>query len=107
LRKDGSPLQTAVWIDWDGEHVLYNTAEGRAKTRHLRRDPRTSLFVFDGGNWYRWVSVSGTAELIEDGAEEHIHKLSRKYRGRDYDLPAGQKRIIVRVKPERVTAYGF
>jgi PPOX class probable F420-dependent enzyme len=107
LRKDGSPHQTAVWIDWDGEHVVFNTAEGRAKVRHLRRDPRTSAFVFDGANWYRWISVSGTAELIEEGAVEHIHKLSRKYRGRDYDLPPGQKRILVRFEPERVTAYGF
>jgi PPOX class probable F420-dependent enzyme len=87
--------------------VLYNTHEGRAKARHLRRDPRTSVFVFDGDNWYRWVSVSGTAELIEEGAVEHINKLSQKYAGKDYDLPPDQKRVIVRVKPERVTAYGF
>jgi PPOX class probable F420-dependent enzyme len=107
LRTDGSPHQTAVWVDWDGEHVLLNTHEGRAKARHLRRDPRVSVLVFDGDNWYRWVSVSGTAELIEEGAVEHINKLSHKYSGKDYALPPDQKRIIVRFRPERVTAYGF
>jgi hypothetical protein len=45
--------------------------------------------------------------LVEQGAAEHINKLSQKYDGKDYDLPPDQKRIIVRVRPERVTAYGF
>ncbi|HEV2590390.1 MAG TPA: pyridoxamine 5'-phosphate oxidase family protein, partial [Gaiellaceae bacterium] len=38
LREDGSPHATPVWIDTDGEKVLFNTAIGRAKERHLRRD---------------------------------------------------------------------
>ena len=107
LRADGSPHQTVVWVDWDGEHVVFNTHEGRAKARHVRRDPRVSVVVFDGANWYRWLSVSGTAELVEEGALEHVNKLAQKYTGEDYDLPPGQKRVIVRFRPERVTAYGF
>lgn len=107
LRADGSPHETAVWIDWDGEHVLFNITVARKKYRELQRDPRASVFVFDGDNWYRWVSVSGATELTLEGAEEHIHKLSRKYRGRDYVLRPGEQRVIVRLKPERVTAYGF
>lgn len=87
--------------------MLFNTAEGRAKARHLRRDPRASVLVFDNGNWYRWVSVSGAAELDEDGAVEHAHKLSHKYAGKDFDLPPAQTRVIVRVTPERVSTYGF
>jgi hypothetical protein len=45
--------------------------------------------------------------MTEEGAAEHINELSHKYRGRDYDLPAGQQRLIVRIKPQRVTAYGL
>jgi PPOX class probable F420-dependent enzyme len=107
LRADGSPHQTATWIDWDGEHVLFNITVTRRKYVELQRDPRASVFVFDGTNWYRWVSVSGTTELTLEGAAEHIHKLSRKYRGRDYVLKPGEQRVIVRLTPERVTAYGF
>jgi hypothetical protein len=66
-----------------------------------------SVFAFDGDNRYRWVTVSGTAELTLEGAAEHIHKLSHKYRGRDYVLKPEEQRVIVRVTPERVTAYGF
>lgn len=107
LRTDGSPHQTATWVDWDGERVLFNITVTRKKYEELQRDPRVSVFVFDGDDRYRWVTVSGTAELTLEGAEEHIHKLSRKYRGRDYVLRPGEQRVVVRVTPERVTAYGF
>ena len=41
VRPDGSPHSTVVWLDYDGENVVFNTAEGRAKPRHIRRT-RTS-----------------------------------------------------------------
>lgn len=107
VRPDGSPQQTVVWVDYDGENVIVNTAEGRAKPRYIRANPNVSVTVVDPETPYRWVAVSGPAEITEEGAVEHIHKLSRKYRGRDYDLPAGQQRLIVRIEPERVTAYGL
>ena len=106
IRRDGSAQLTPVWIDWDGENVVFNTAEGRAKPRNIRRNPVVSVQVVDRNDEYRWVSVTGSAEIEEDGAVEHIHELSRRYRGRDYDLTPGQQRLIVRVKPERVTARG-
>jgi PPOX class probable F420-dependent enzyme len=107
VRRDGSPHQSVVWVDYDGENVLVNTADGRAKPRHIRANPEVGVAVVDPQDPYRWISVSGPAEMTEDGAEEHIHKLSWKYRGRAYDLPKGQQRLLVRVKPERVTAYGL
>lgn len=106
LRRDGSPHQTAVWIDWDGEHVVFNITETRRKFDFVRNDPRASVFVFDGDDRYRWISVSGrVVELTTDGAEAHIHWLSNKYRGRDYTLRPGEQRVIARLAPERVTTY--
>jgi PPOX class probable F420-dependent enzyme len=106
VRPDGSPQLTTVWVDYDGENVLVNTATGRKKARNLEHDPRATVLVYDGRDPYKWVSVSGPVELTTEGAEEHINKLSRRYDGRDYDLPEGQQRVIARIKPERVTAYG-
>src|SRR5687768_7844743 len=83
LRADGSPHQTVVWVDWDGERALFNTAEDRTKTEYFRRAPRVPLLVVDRDDPWRWVSVSGTAELSLGGAEESIHKLGKKYRGWD------------------------
>jgi PPOX class probable F420-dependent enzyme len=102
IRPDGTPQLTPTWVDTDGEHVLVNTAEGRWKTRNLRRDPRISVTVVDRDDPYDWVSVTGTAELTHEGAEEHIHKLSHKYRGKDYDKPKDPQRILVRITPERI-----
>jgi PPOX class probable F420-dependent enzyme len=107
VRKDGSPHQTVVWVDYDGENVLVNTAEGRAKPRHIRANPHVGVIVVDPQDPYRWIAVSGRAEMTEEGAEEHIHKLSWKYFGRPYNLPPGQQRLLVRIQPERVTAYGL
>jgi len=102
VRPDGTPQLTPTWVDTDGEHVLINTAEGRWKPRYLRRDPRISVTVVDREDPYNWVSVTGTAELTHEGAEEHIHKLSHKYRGKEYDSPKDPQRILVRITPERV-----
>jgi PPOX class probable F420-dependent enzyme len=106
IRPDGTPHLSVVWVDWDGEHVLFNTAEGRAKPTYLRRDPRVTVFVMERDDPYTWISVTGSAELDEEGAEEHIHKLSRKYDGRDFSIPEGQQRLLVKVTPGRVDAYG-
>jgi PPOX class probable F420-dependent enzyme len=109
LREDGSPHATPVWIDTDGEHVLFNTAIGRAKERHLRRDPRIAVTVLPAENQQSgYVSVTGTAELSEDGAKDHIDKLAKKYLGQDeYPyLQPGERRVIVTVTPDKVDSMG-
>lgn len=103
LKEDGTPQTSIVWIDTDGEHLVFNTTNGRAKGRHLRRDPRVSVSVFDAENPYRYFEVEGVAELVLDGADDHIDELSRKYTGEDFDGP--RDRVIVKVRPERVFAY--
>jgi len=109
LRKDGSPHETVVWIDTDNGKVVFNTAVGRAKERYLRNDPRVGVMVIDPENAYRWVSVSGKAELTTEGADAEIDKLSKKYLGKD-EYPwrnPEEQRINVRITPEDVEATGL
>ena len=105
--EDGSPQLTTNWIDWDGHNVVFNTAEGRVKPQNIRRNPVVSICVFNQENPYQYVTVVGPAEISVEGAEEHINDLSHRYFGRDYAYVEGEKRLIVRVKPERVFARGF
>ena len=108
LREDGSPHATVVWVDADGG-LSFNTARGRAKPNHLEKDPRLSLTVVDPENPYRWVSVSGTAELVDEGADDQIDRLAKKYLGKDeypWRSPTEQ-RVSVRINPEKVDSYGF
>jgi PPOX class probable F420-dependent enzyme len=104
LYADGSPHNTVVWVDVDGDQVIMNTAVGRAKERHLRRDPRVAVSVLDPDDGFHLVSVTGTAELDESSGDAVIDALAKKYLGVDsypYRNPAEQ-RITVRITPDRV-----
>jgi PPOX class probable F420-dependent enzyme len=107
LRPDGTPQLTTVWVDAEDGVVLVNTAEGRYKEKYVRRDPRVSLYVRDEEDPYKWLAVTGDAELVSEGAEDHIDKLAKKYTGRD-TYPwrkEGERRIIIRIQPTRVISY--
>jgi PPOX class probable F420-dependent enzyme len=109
LREDGSPHSTIVWVDVEGDKVSFNTALGRAKPRHLEHDPRASVLMVDPKNSYKWVAVSGQAELTEEGADAQIDKLAKKYLGKDeypWRNPA-ETRVKVLIEPEKVDASGF
>lgn len=109
LMPDGSPQVTPVWVDIDGNEVLFNTAEGRQKDRNLRRDGRVAVSVADHGNPYRYVQVRGRIkERTEQGAEEHIDKLAQKYLGVDsYPYRSeSERRVLYRIEPEHVQVWG-
>jgi PPOX class probable F420-dependent enzyme len=109
LREDGSPHSTIVWVDVEGDKVSFNTARGRVKPRNLERDPRASLTVVDPDNAYRWVAVSGPAEMTEEGADAQIDKLAKKYLGKD-EYPwrnPEETRLKVLIEPEKIDATGF
>jgi PPOX class probable F420-dependent enzyme len=100
---DGSPEATLVWIETDGTYIYFNTAMHRLKARNLTRDPRVAIVVYDCNEPYRDViAIRGTAEMILDGAEHHIDKLSRLYEGKPFPFRPGETRVIVRVTPERI-----
>lgn len=109
LRADGSPQTTVVWVDVDENGPSFNTAAGRAKPRHLERDPRLSLIVVDPQDQYRWLAISGRADVTTDGADAQIDKLAKKYLGKDeYPWRNPQEtRVKVLIEPEKVDASGF
>jgi PPOX class probable F420-dependent enzyme len=109
LRPDGTPHSTVVWVDVDDEGVSINTAWPRAKPRYLQADPRIALLVVDPGDAYRWVSISGTATLTEDGANAQIDRLAKKYRGLDsypWHKPE-ETRVSVRISPTWIESRGL
>jgi PPOX class probable F420-dependent enzyme len=109
LREDGSPHSTIVWVDVEGDKVSFNTALGRAKPRHLEHDPRASVLMVDPNDSYKWVAVSGPAEVTEEGADAQIDKLAKKYLGKD-EYPwrnPEETRVKVLIEPEKVDASGF
>ena len=109
LRPDGSPHTTVVWVDVDDQGVSFNTAYGRAKPTYIADDGRVSLTVVDPNDPYRWISVSGTATLVDEGADDHIDRLAKKYIDADsypYRQP-DEQRVTVRITPTRIESRGL
>jgi PPOX class probable F420-dependent enzyme len=108
----GAPHQTVLWYELQGDEILLNTAAGRKKEDNLRQDPRVSLCIEDG---YRYVTITGKVELNEDQqvAQEDIRRLAIRYNGEQEgerqarDQFGKQHRITIRVKIDRLHAYGF
>jgi PPOX class probable F420-dependent enzyme len=108
-RTDGTPQVNPVWVDVQDDHVLLNSAKGRRWPANAARDPQLVLTIPNWENPYEYVSIRGhVAEITEDGADAHIDALAKKYLGVD-EYPSrrpGERRIIVRVEPDRVTHVG-
>src|SRR5512142_542564 len=98
---DGTPHVTPVWVDTDGEHIVFNTAKSRVKYESIVRNPVVAVSVVDKTNDYRTLWVKGVAELVEEGADTHIDRMAKKYLGQDtYPFRrAGEERVIVRIRP--------
>jgi PPOX class probable F420-dependent enzyme len=112
INKDGSPQQTPIWYDLDGNTILMNTAAGRIKHRNLQRDPRASFSVVDG---YRWVTITGHVELSDDQAiaQPDIKRLAIRYHGPEQgeqqarESFSSQRRVTIRLKIEHIIEGGF
>ena len=100
---DGPPNQSVMWFDVDADEpdiIVMNTMVRRLKYRQLQADPRVSLLVEDG---LTWVAMRGTVELDADfdRGMEGIRALGVRYHA-DPDRYAGQERVVIRMRVEKV-----
>ncbi|MFF1697348.1 PPOX class F420-dependent oxidoreductase [Streptomyces sp. NPDC058257] len=106
LGPDGAPQNSVVWIQREGDTVLFSSTARRQKVRNLERDPRISVSVFDLADPYTSVEIRGVAEILPDPEKRLPHELSHKYLGID---PPGEKdeetRVIVKVIPRKVVGF--
>jgi PPOX class probable F420-dependent enzyme len=107
LDAQGRPQVTMVWMDAEGDEVLFNTAEGRRKALNLRANPRVVVSVQNRNEPQSYLLVHGTAAITDSGADEHIDKLAKRLLGVDkypFRQP-GEKRVVVRIKPNRISGF--
>ena len=106
---DGTPQVTPVWVDFDGKHVIVNSARGRRKDKNMSQNSSVALSIMDPDNPYRYLEVRGrVAEITEEGADQHIDTMAKKYMGVDkypYRSPA-EKRVMYKIKPEHTSQMG-
>lgn len=109
IMPDGSPQVTPVWCDFDGRHILVNSAKGRVKDRNMRKNPRVALAIIDPKNPYRYLEVRGRIEEItEEGADAHIDRMAQKYLNveRYPHRSPGEVRVLYKIAPERFSSMG-
>jgi PPOX class probable F420-dependent enzyme len=106
---DGTPQVTPVWVDYDGTHLIVNSARGRQKDKNMQRNSSVALSIMDPENPYRYLEVRGrVAEITEEGAEDHIDKMAKKYIGEDrypWRRP-GEVRVLYKIEPQRTSQMG-
>ena len=109
LNPDGSPQITPLWVDLDGDDVVFNTAQGRKKARNLERDARVAVTVIDPDDQYNVVAFQGTvSDVTTEGADAHIDAMAKKYLGVDtYPMRReGEVRIRVTVRTDHIAMQG-
>jgi PPOX class probable F420-dependent enzyme len=109
FRRDGRPQMSPVGATVDEQgRVIVSTRAPAMKTRNLRRDPRVSVIVLNGGFYGDWAQVEGTAEIVEQ--PEAIELLVDYYRRmagehEDWDdyraAMVREQRVLVRFDIER------
>ena len=108
---DGQPQSSVVWVDYDGACATVNTTLERRKGRDLLANPRLSLLVVDPDNTTRFIQIRGDAELVSDGAVEHLDALTRaytrhpRYYGCIYPVDQADRetRVICRIHARRIS----
>jgi PPOX class probable F420-dependent enzyme len=107
IMPNGSPQVTPLWFNVEGDYILINSAQGRQKDRNMRSRPHVALAIMDPKDPYRYLQIRGdVVEVTAEGGADHIHALSRKYRGKDYSIPAGMVRVKYKIKPVKTQTMG-
>ena len=108
---EGQPQSSMVWVDFDGECAVVNTTLERQKGRNLLANPRVNLLVVDDADPSRYIQIRGDAELVTEGALDHIDVVTRRYTPHPafygFVYPVAQRaretRVICRIHARRIT----
>lgn len=112
INADGTPQQSVVWYELQGDEIMLNTKAGRLKDRNLRRDPRAALCIEDGNHY---VALRGPVTLNDDQtvAQSDIERLAVRYDGAEKARAqvrsqfSREARVTIRLRPERIDEYGM
>jgi PPOX class probable F420-dependent enzyme len=101
-REDGTVLLSPVYQEWRDDGFNVAVTSNDAKARHLRRDPRASLVLFEDGPPYRGVEVHTTVRLITEGASEVLKRLIVRFDGEEIgeaEAASFDDSVTIRLEP--------
>ena len=111
VRADGSPHVAPVWVDVDGDDVVFMTAADTLKGKAILRDPRVALCFDDERPPFSFVTIRGTASTSTDPDELLFWgtRIGGRYMGADQAEAYGRRNavppeMVVRVTVDKVVA---
>jgi len=111
VRADGSPHVAPVWVDLDGDDLIFMTSADTIKGKAILRDPRVSLCFDDEAPPFAFATISGTATTSTDPDEllTWATRIGGRYMGEDRAAQYGARNavppeMVVRVRVDRVVA---
>ena len=116
IGSDGRPGLTPMWCDYEGDHILVNTASHRPKCEWIRINPRLTLLLVNPENPYHWMSIKCTVaeEVREEDAPNVTKQLDNiwtKYTGNEppyglRDPSIDEKRVLFKCRIDRIATFG-
>lgn len=96
----GNPQVSPVWFEYKDNSILINTAEGRAKDKNMRAHDQVCVVIPDPQNSYRFIQIFGkVVSISENGAVDHINKLSMFYFGKPFKFNSpSEKRVVFTIE---------
>ncbi|WP_406207799.1 pyridoxamine 5'-phosphate oxidase family protein [Kitasatospora sp. NBC_01560] len=100
LRRTGRVAMHPVWFEYADGRFRLNSRRGAHWLGHLERERHASLLLIDPRDMYRVVQVeTGLVSVSEEGAADHLDRLSYRYRGEPYRALAPMRRVIIELEP--------
>jgi PPOX class probable F420-dependent enzyme len=112
LKRDGRPHVARIAVGLVDGRLWSSGTQDRVRTKHLRRDPRSTLMVLDLSTPYRWMALETTVDILdgEDAVDDNL-ALYRVLAGEPDDLQnyreamVTERRLIYQFRIER--SYGM
>ena len=116
INPDGSPQVSLVWVALqstpDGDELVTAHLAAHKKVRNVRNDPRVAVTIVSvdgaGKGMRPYLSVTGTARIVEGGAPELLKELNPVLGDPDSEFPpdGAPPGFLTRIRIEKIGGIG-
>jgi PPOX class probable F420-dependent enzyme len=112
VRADGSPHVSPVWVELDGDDIVFMTGANTVKGKAMARDPRVSLCFDDERPPFHFVTITGEVSSTSTDPAELLAwgtRIAARYMGQELAEQYGLRNavppeMLVRITPTNVIA---